>query len=125
MVGVRVEHTPGRVAVAVSLTSGSAVVSAQVERAAAESQGLQVAAEATLEAVRQTAPPGTQWVLQHAASTPMAAGTAVVAHVLLETERGQEHLIGSALSTSGRLEEAAAQAVVDAVDRRLSWYLRT
>jgi len=57
-------------------------------------------------------------------SHPVSAGPAVIAHILVETPRGQEHLVGSALGRGGPLEDAAAAAVVDAIDRRLDWYLR-
>lgn len=85
---------------------------------------MQVAAEATLEALRQIAPPGPRWSLEQVSVQSLLAGQAVVAHILLETEGATEHLIGSALSRAGPLEEAAAEAVVDAVERRLSWFTK-
>lgn len=123
--GVVVTRTPGRAAVTVSLMHGDTVLSAQVERPAVDSGGMQVAAEAALEVVRQIAPSGTHWILLGTARQATSGGQAVVVQVLLETERGQEYLIGSALGRGGPLEEAAAHAVVDAVDRRLSGLRRT
>ncbi len=122
--GVRVERTPGRVAVTVNLFHGPTVLTARIERPAGDSVGVQVAAEAAVEAVRQLAPVGTAFVLQQATSQPVGAGPAVVTHILVETPRGQEHLVGSALGRGGPLEDAAVAAVVDAVDRRLDWLLR-
>lgn len=121
---VRVERTPERVAVRVSLMHGEAALAAEVERPAAEAQGVVVAAEAALEAVRQAVPPGTRWGLQQATKQSVAAGVAVVVNIVLETERGREHLVGSAFSRAGPLEEIAAHAVVDAVERRLAGFLR-
>lgn len=123
--GVRVERTPGRVAVSVNLLHDDTVLSARVERPAGESAGVQVAAEAAVEAVRKAAPPGTVFTLQRASSHLVSAGPAVVAHVVIDTPIGQEHLVGSALGRGGPLEDAAVAAVVDAVDRRLAWLLRS
>ncbi len=122
--GVRVERTPGRVAVSVNLLHNDTMLSARVERPAGESAGVQVAAEAAVEAVRKAAPPGTAFTLQRASSYLVSAGPAVVTHIVVETPRGQEHLVGSALGRGGPLEDAAVAAVVDAVDRRLAWLLR-
>ena len=122
--GVRVERTPGRVAVTVNLLHDSSVLTARVERPNGESGSVQVAAEAAIAAVGQVAPPGTTFVLQRALSHPVSAGPAVITHILVETPRGQEHLVGSALGRGGPLEDAAAAAVVDAIGRRLDWYLR-
>jgi hypothetical protein len=49
----------------------------------------------------------------------------VIVHVTVETEDREEHLVGSALGPTPPLEETAARAVVDAVDRRLGWLIRT
>jgi hypothetical protein len=122
--GVRVERTPGRVAVTVNLFHGLTVLTARLERPTGEAGGVQVAAEAALEALGQLAPEGTAFVLQQATSQPVSAGSAVVTHILVETPRGQEYLVGSALGRGGPLEDAAVAAVVDAVDRRLDWFLR-
>lgn len=124
VVGVRVERAPGRVAAAVSLGYDGGVVIGRADRPAAETQIAQVAGEAALDAVRQVAPGQTRWVLEQIAVQSLLAGQAVVAHVLLETEGAPEHLIGSALSRSGPLEDAAAEAVVNAVERRLGWFVR-
>jgi len=124
VVGVRVERAPGRVAAAVSLGYDGGVVIGRADRAAAESQIAQVAGEATLDAVRQVAPGHTSWVLKQITVQSLLAGQAVVAHVLLETEGSPEHLIGSALSRSGPLEDAAAEAVLNAVERRLGWFVK-
>lgn len=87
--GVRVERTPGRVAVTVNLLHNGTVVTARVERPAGESGGVQVAAEAAVQAVRQVAPPDTTFVLQRATSELVGAGPAVVTHVVVDTPRGQ------------------------------------
>jgi len=55
----------------------------------------------------------------------MTAGRGVIVDVVLETEDREEHLIGSALSASVPLAEVAARAVIDAVERRLGWLIRT
>lgn len=123
--GVRVERMSGRIAVTVGLMHGEATLTASVERPAAESQGVQVAAEAALEALRQVAPSGTRFVLLRTANLTMNAGPAVVTQVLVETPRGHEQLVGSALCRGRPLEDAAAEAVLDAVGRRLIWLLRT
>jgi len=123
--GVRVERTPGRVAVSVNLLHDHTVLFARVERPAGESGGVQVAAEAAVEAVRKVAPAGTAFTLQRASSHLVSAGPAVVAHIVIDTPIGQEHVVGSALGRGGPLEDAAVAAVVDAVDRRLAWLLRT
>lgn len=122
---VRVEHTPGHVAVTVKLTRGTTTLTARIDRPAVESQGVQVAAEAALEAIRQVMPRGARLVLHRAVSQAMTAGAAVITHIVAETQQGQEHLVGSALSRGGPLEDAAVEAVVDAVDRRLTRYLQT
>ena len=122
--GVRVERTPGRVAVSVNLLHNDTMLSARVERPAGESAGVQVAAEAAVEAVRKAAAPGIAFTLHRASSHLVSAGPAVVTHIVVETPGGQEHLIGSALGRGGPLEDAAVAAVVDAVDRRLAWLLR-
>ncbi len=122
--GVRVERTPGRVAVTVNLLHDDSVLTARVERPAGESGGVQVAAEAAVEAVRQLAPAGTTFILQRATSHPVSAGPAVVTHIVVDSPRGQEHLVGSALGRGGPLEDAAVAAVIDAIDRRLAWFLR-
>lgn len=120
--GVRVERTLGRVAAAVTLGFDGGGVIGRADRPAGESQIVQAAAEAALDAVRQVAPGQTRWVLEQIAVQSLVAGQAVVASVLLETEGKVEHLIGSALSRSGPLEETAAEAVLDAVERRLGWF---
>lgn len=125
VVGVRVERTPGHVAVAVSLGHDAGAVTGRFDRPAADAQAVQVAAEAALDALRQVAPSGTRWALEQVSVQSLLAGQAVVAHILLETEGAPEHLIGSALSRAGPLEEAAAEAVVDAVERRLGWFTKT
>ena len=125
ILGVRVERHAGRVAVAVSLGSDGEVATGQVDRPAADAEAPHVAAEATLEALRQIAPVRTRWALEHAVVSAMTAGQAVIVDVVLEVEDREEHLIGSALSRSAPLEEAAAQAVLDAVGRRLGWLSRT
>lgn len=122
--GVRVERTPGHVAVTVNLFHDDTALSARVERPASESGGVQVAAEAALEAIRQVTPPGTTLMLQRATNQPVSIGSAVVAHIMVETVGGQEYLVGAALRRDGPLEDAAAAAVVDALDRRLTWLLR-
>src|SRR5439155_524189 len=76
-------------------------------------------------AVRKAAPAGTAFTLQRASSHLVSAGPAVVAHIVIDTPIGQEHVVGSALGRGGPLEDAAVAAVVDAVDRRLAWLLRT
>jgi len=124
VVGVRVERVSGRVAVVVSLGYDGAVVTGRADRATGETQTIQVAAEAVLEAIRQVAPGQTRWGLEQVAIQPMLGGPAVVAHILLEAEGTSEHLIGSALGRSGPLEEAAAEAVLDAVERRLGWFTK-
>ena len=124
VVGVRVERAPGRVAAAISLGYDGGVVVGRADRPAAETQIAQVAGEAALDAIRQVAPGQTRWVLEQIAVQSLLAGQAVVAHVLLETEGSPEHLIGSALSRSGPLEDAAAEAVVNAVERRLGWFVK-
>lgn len=121
VVGVRVERAPGQVAVAVSLGHDGGVVTGRASRPTVEAQPAQVAAEAALDAVRQVAPAPNRWALEQVAVQSLLAGQAVVAHVLLEMEGSTEHLIGSALSRSAPLEEAAAAAVLDAVERRLGW----
>jgi hypothetical protein len=123
ILGVRVERHAGRVAVAVSLGHDGEVATGQVDRSEAEAP--RVAAEAALEALRQIAPDRTRWALKATAVTAVPAGRAVIVDVVLETEDREEHLIGSALSPSAPLEEAAARAVVDAVDRRLGRLIRT
>lgn len=127
ILGVRVERRAGRVAVAVTLGRDGEVATGQVDRPVveAEAEAPRVAAEAALEALRQIAPARTRWVLEHAVISAMTAGRAVIVDVVLQTEDREEHLIGSALSPSAPLEEAAARAVVDAVDRRLGWLIRT
>ena len=125
ILGVRVGRHAGRVAVAVSLGHNGEVATGQVDRPAAEAEAPRVAAEATLEALRQIAPARTRWALEHVVVSAMTAGRAVIVDVVLETEDREEHLIGSALSPSAPLEEAVARAVVDAVDRRLGWLIRT
>ena len=122
---VRVERHEGCVAVAVSLGHDGEVATGQVDRPEAEAEGARMAAEATLEALRQIAPVTARWTLAHAVTSTMAAGRAVLVDVVLETEDREEHLIGSALRPSAPLEEIAARAVVDAVDRRLGWLIRT
>lgn len=122
---VRVERHEGCVAVAVSLGHDGEVATGQVDGPEAEAEGARVAAEATLEALRQIAPVPARWTLAHAVTSTMAAGRAVLVDVVLETEDREEHLIGSALRPSAPLEEIAARAVVDAVDRRLGWLIRT
>lgn len=125
ILGVRVERHAGRVAVAVILGHDGEVATGQVDRTAAAAEAPRVAAEAALEALRQIAPARTRWALRTTAVSAVTAGQAVTVDVLLETEDREEHLIGSALSPSAPLEEAAARAVVDAVDRRLGWLIRT
>ncbi|HET6380970.1 MAG TPA: hypothetical protein VFH63_08050 [candidate division Zixibacteria bacterium] len=107
-----------------SLGYDGGVVIGRAERPAGEAQIPVAAAEAALDAVRQLAPAPTRWVLGQIAIQPMLAGQAVVASVVLETEGSTEHLIGSALSRSGPIEEAAAEAVLDAVERRLGRFIR-
>jgi len=104
--GVRVERTPGRVAVSVNLLHDDTVLFARVERPAGESAGVQVAAEAAVEAVRKAAPAGTAFTLQRASSHLVSAGPAVVAHIVIDTPIGQEHVVGSALGRGGPLEGA-------------------
>lgn len=123
--GVRVERQAGRVGVTVSLGHEGGVVTGQVDRPAGDAQTPSLAAEAALDALRQIAPPQTRWALDGTVTRAVAVGHAVIVEVILETEGGEEHLIGSALSTFGSLEDAAAQAVLDAVERRLGWYERT
>ncbi|MDQ7844078.1 MAG: hypothetical protein QN141_06260 [Armatimonadota bacterium] len=119
--GVRLERGPGRVSVTVSLGHDGAVITGRADRAGGEVQTVPIAAEAALNAVRQVAPGRARWGLEQAMVQPLAGGQAVVVHILLETEEGaSEHLIGSALGRRGPLEEAAAEAVLDAVERRLS-----
>lgn len=125
ILGVRVERQFGRVTAAVSLGHDGQAATGQVDRAAAEAEIPRIAAEAALEALRQIAPAGVRWVLQETAVTQMAAGRVVIVQVTVETEDRQEHLVGSALSVAPPLEEAAARAVVQAVDRRLGWLIRT
>ena len=125
VLGVRVGRHAGRVAVAVSLGHNGEVATGQVDRPAAETEAPHVAAEATLEALRQIAPLRARWALKQAVISAMTAGRGVIVDVVLETEDREEHLIGSALSPSAPLEEAAARAVVDAVERRLGWLIRT
>lgn len=125
ILGVRVERHAGRVAVAVSLGRDGEAATGQVDRPAAEAEAPRVAAEAALEALRQIAPVRARWALAQAVISTMTAGCVVIVDVVLETEDRTEHLIGSALSPSAALEEAAARAVVDAVDRRLGWLIRT
>lgn len=108
----------------VNLVHDDTVLTARVERPAGESGGVQVAAEAAVQAVRQVAPPDTTFVLQRASSELVGDGPAVVTHVVVDTPRGQEHLVGSALGRGGPLEDAAVAAVLDAVDRRLAWLLQ-
>ncbi len=108
----------------VNLLLDDTVLTARVERPAGESGGVQVAAEAAVQAVRQAAPPDTTFVLQRASSELVGNGPAVVTHVVVDTPRGQEHLVGSALGRGGPLEDAAVAAVLDAVDRRLAWLLQ-
>jgi archaeosine-15-forming tRNA-guanine transglycosylase len=122
--GVRVERTPDRTAVTVNLMHGETVLTARVERPTGGSQSVQAAAEAAVAAVRQVAPPGVRVVLRQAANESHRAGSAVVAHVVVDSPRGEEHLVGSALGRGGPLEDAAAAAIVDAVDRRLDWLVR-
>lgn len=123
VLGVRVERHAGRIVATVTLGRNGGVATGQVERPAAE--GPRAAAEAAVEALRQIAPAGTRWALAHAGVSAVRAGRAVIVQIDLETEDGAEHLIGSSLSHSTALEEAAARAVVDAVDRRLGWLIRT
>jgi len=122
--GVRVERTPGHVAVTVNLLHDDSVLTARVERPARDTGGVQVAAEAAVEAVRQLVPPGTTFILQRTISHPVSAGSAVVTHIVMDSPRGREHLVGSALGRGGPLEDAAVAAVIDAVDRRLEWLRR-
>src|SRR5947209_17980367 len=95
--GVRVERTPGRVAVSVNLLHKDTMLSARVERPAGESAGVQGAAEAAVEAVRKAAPLGTAFTLQRASSHMASAGPAVVTDNVVETPCGQGHPGGSAL----------------------------
>ncbi len=122
---VRVERHAGRVAVAVNLGHNGEVARGQVDRPVAEAYTPQLAAEAALEALRRIAPAHTRWVLGQALISTLAPGRAVIVDVVMETEGSEEHLIGSALSTSAALEEAAALAVVRAVERRWGWFIRT
>ena len=122
---VRVERQFGRVAVAVSLGHDGEVATGQVDRPAADDEAPRVAAEAALEALRQIAPARTRWALKETVVSGVTAGRAVIVYVTLETEDREEHLVGSALSPGSPLEETAARAVVDAVDRRLGWLIRT
>lgn len=121
--GVRVERAPGRVAATVTLGHDGGSVTGRAERPAGEAQLVQAAAEAALEAVRQIAAGRTRWSLEQIAVETLLAGQAVVASIRLEAEGTAEHLIGSALSRSGPLEEAAAEAVLNAVERRLGWFV--
>lgn len=125
VVGVRVERAPGHVAVTVSVGYDGGVVTGRAGRQAVEAQPVQVAAEAALDVVRKIAPAPARWALEQIAVQSLLAGQAVIAHVLLETEGSSEHLIGSALSRSAPLEEAAAEAVLDAVERRLGWLVKS
>lgn len=125
IIEVRVERQYGRVAVAVSLGHDGALATGQVDRPAADDDTPRIAAEAAIEALRQIAPAGTRWALKDAAVSHVTTGRAVIVHVIVETEDQEEHLVGSALSSAPPLEEAAARAVVDAVDRRLGWLIRT
>jgi len=110
--------------VAVSLGHDGSVVTGRIDRPAAEAQAIQVAAEAALDALRQVAPAGTRWALEQITVQALLTGQAVIAHIVLETEGAPEHLVGSALSRSGPLEEAAAEAVLDAVERRWGWFAK-
>jgi hypothetical protein len=121
--GVRVERAPGRVAATVILDHGGGTVTGRAERASGDSQAVAAVAEAALDAVRQIAPAHTRWALEQVVVQSLLAGRAVVASVLLETEGIAEHLVGSALSRAGPLEDAAADAVVNAVERRLGWFI--
>jgi hypothetical protein len=125
ILAVRVERQFERVAVAVSLGYGGEMATGHVDWPAADDDAPRVAAEATLEALRQIAPARTRWALQRAVVSGVSGRRAVVVHVTVETEDRAEHLVGSALSPAPPLEEAAAHAVVDAVDRRLGWLIRT
>jgi len=125
ILGVRVERHAGRVAVAVSLGHDGETATGQADRPAAESETPRVAAEATLDALRQIAPTRAHWALEDAVVSAMSAGHAVIVDVVLEAEGREEHLIGSALSASVPLAEVAARAVIDAVERRLGWLIRT
>ncbi len=122
---VRVERHSGRVAVAVTLGRDGELATGQVDRQAGDADVPRVAAEAALEALRQIAPARAHWTLREAVVGRVAADRAVIVHVTLATEDREEQLIGSALSPGPPLEEAAARAVVDAVDRRLGWLIRT
>jgi len=123
-VGVRLERGPERVSVTVSLGHDGAVLTGRADRAGGEGQTVPVAAEAALEAIRQVAPGRARWGLEQVIVQPMVSGQAVVAHILLEAEGTSEHLVGSALGRQGPLEEAAAEAVLDAVERRLGWLVQ-
>jgi len=125
ILGIRVERGSGRVAVAVSLGHDGEMATGHVDRPAADDEAPRVAAEAALEALRQIAPARTRWTLKETVVGGVSAGRAVIVHVTVETEDREEHLVGSALSPAPALEEAAVQAVVDAVDRRLGWLIRT
>jgi hypothetical protein len=125
IVEVRVERQFGHVAVAVSLGHDGAMATGQVARPAGDDDAPRIAAEAALEALRQLAPARTRWALKDAAVSRVPAGRAVIVHVTVETEDREEHLVGSALGPTPPLEETAARAVVDAVDRRLGWLIRT
>lgn len=123
--GVRVERTPDRLAVTVNLLHGETVLTARVERPVGEFHGIEAAAEAAVAAVRLAAPSAVRFVLGRAARQAVAGGPAIVTHVMVDSPQGREHLVGSALGRGGPLEDAAVAAVVDAVDRRFAWFVRT
>lgn len=122
--GVRVERTPDRVAATVTVLHGEAGLTARAERPPGELAGVWAAAEATAAALGQILPAGVAATLRRVVVQQVAAGPLVVVHLAVETGRGAENLVGAALGRGGPLEDAAAAAVVDAVERRLEWYLR-
>ncbi len=122
--GVRVERTPERVAATVTLLCGETALTGRAERPPGESAGVLAAADAAAAAVGQALPAGVTAALRRTVVQRSAAGPLVVVHLVVETPRGSEHLVGAALGRAGPLEDAAAAAVVDAVERRLEWYLR-
>jgi hypothetical protein len=119
-----VERTPERVAATVTLLCGDVALTARADHPPAESAGVLAAAEAATAAVGQALPAGVRVVLRRTVVQHSAAGPLVVVHVVVETARGPEHLVGAALGGAGPLEDAAAAAVVDAVERRVQWYRR-
>lgn len=76
--------------------------------------GLQVVAQATLEAVHQMLGEE-RFVLQDAALVSSTAGRAVLVFV----DAGTERLVGAALVREGPVSEVAVRATLDAVNRRL------